>query len=88
MDMGDPAVFSAICSILGALIGGLCVAVPSIYQSKQNSKLTAYRIEQLELSVKELNSKFDKHEEHSSQIAELRARLDAAEYHIQHILSN
>lgn len=76
-----------IASIICAIIGGLCVAVPAIFSTVKTQSVTNYRIEQLEISIKELNKRFDRHEEHTTQIAALEIRMDAAEQSIKHLMT-
>lgn len=78
--------WSSITPVLTAIIGGICVAVPSIYQTRKSIELTTFRLEQLEKQIETLNEKFDKHEEHGKQIAKLETRVDAAEVAIKELL--
>lgn len=80
----DSSLITAIASVVCALIGAAGVAIPMTIQGRQNTAVMSYRMEQLEKRIDDLTGKFDKHEEHTTQIAQLQTRLDAVEYHIYH----
>lgn len=82
----DAAIISSVISVIESLVAGLCVAIPLLIQTRHNSKLTTYRIEKLEEQLEKLNEKFDKHEEHTIQIAKLNTRVDSIEFHLEHII--
>ena len=75
----EPTIITAIATVISALIGAGAVAIPMTLQSRVNAAVMENRLQQLEEQLKILNNKFEKHEEHSLQIAQLEIRMQAAE---------
>ena len=75
----EPSVITAIATVISALIGAGAVALPMTLQSRINAAVMDKRLEQLEEEVRRMNEKFERHEEHSLQIAQLEIRIQGAE---------
>lgn len=81
----DAATIGALITGIAAIVSPVAVALTSVYQTKQNNKLMLYRIDQLENSVNALSKKYDRHEQHSIQLAKLDTRIGSCEDHIERL---
>ncbi len=81
--MLDPTVLSAVTAIVTSIIGGLCVAVPSLLNARKNAALMEFQLDQITETVKDMKSKLDEVADIKAEIGKINVRLDGVEKDIE-----
>ena len=79
----DPIVIQAIAAVCSSLIGGLCVAVPSLMNTRKSTVLMEFQLEQINATVRELKEKLDEVSDIKAEIGKINVRLDGVEKDIE-----
>ena len=81
----DPTVLQAITAVITSIIGGLCVAVPAILNSRKNAAIMQFQLEQLTSTIKEMQHKLDEIADLKAEIGKINVRLNSIEKEVEEL---
>ena len=81
----DPTLITAATAVITSIIGGLCVAVPSLLNARKNAALMEFQLTQLHDVVRELKSKIDEMNDLKIEVEKINVRLDNIEKEVEEL---